>query len=134
MGLPNPFPDAFSTGPMFVWNVISTAFGFVASALLIAAGVGLFLLKPWARTLSIGYTIYAIASVVVGAVITWLVFIPEITKEIGAQTPAPMVPMMAVSMSFGTCAGLVYPILLLIFMLLPKVASAFKPPPPGPSA
>jgi hypothetical protein len=33
--------------------------------------------------------------------------------------------------SVGGCFGLIYPVVLFIFMMLPKVAAAFRPPAPA---
>ncbi len=103
-------------GPMFGFFVASIVLGGILSIALIAAGVGLMKYKNWGRTLSIAYTwlniiftiIYTIASV--GVAINKAtgdgIADPEKATQIGA----------AVGGSIGGCVGLIYPIVLLIFM------------------
>ena len=58
-----------------VYSVISLLLGLAAAGVLIAAGVGLLKLRPWGRTLSIGYVVFSFASFFVNTVVTYVVLI-----------------------------------------------------------
>jgi len=112
-----------------VWMKISIPLGILTCLLLLTAGIGLLMLKEWARKLSIGYAIYAIVSGLVGIVLSF-VFVTRPMLERASQTQGPEAAGTvggAIGGSVGGCFGLVYPIILLIFMLHPKVAAAFRP-------
>ena len=112
-----------------MWMKISVGLGLLVSVALLAAGIGLLKLKPWARTFSIGYAIYSLVMVPVGMVVNFFLLTrplleqahqqhgPEAASAIGA----------AVGGLFGSCFGLIYPVLLLIFMLRANVKAAFVP-------
>jgi hypothetical protein len=139
----NPVQEMMSDPTFTSYTYVSTALGMVVSAALLAAGIGLLKLRPWGRYISIGYAIYSWVSVVVGGIISYyLIYAPmmeRMAEEGGPQT-APfmggMVGGMVGGMIGGFCFGLVYPTILLIFMLLPDVKAAFQPgwgtPPPVP--
>lgn len=115
-----------------VWLKICIPLGLLSCAALLAAGLGLLSLKSWGRTLSVAYAIYAIVFVLVGTGLNLILMIQPLSE------PAPRQAELAVAGAIGgplsgTVGGLfwvVYPILLLVFMLRPKVAAAFRPPPP----
>jgi hypothetical protein len=100
--------EIVSTSPPTPWDVI-------AAIALVAAGIGLLLLHNWARIVSILYGACTIAKLIVGGIL--------------ALKGATSLIMTALSL-FGTMVTLVYPVLLIIFMMRPKVVAAFKPAPP----
>jgi hypothetical protein len=111
---------------------ISIVLGMLGSVALLAAGIGLLQLKPWARKFSIGYAIYAMIMIVVGSVLNyfWLV-LPMLQKahlEQGPQAAAAVGG--AIGATVGGCFGIIYPILLLIFMFRANVIAAFNPAQP----
>jgi hypothetical protein len=118
---PNPFLEG--EGPMAAWLKISLLLGLVATAVLIASGIGLLRMRPWGQKLAIGYSIYAILSSILGiALQIWMVS----RIQQGAGDPqAPAVMAGAVGGAFGGCIGLIYPILLWYFMTRPNVVAAF---------
>ncbi|MDP6438538.1 MAG: hypothetical protein QGH74_02790 [Candidatus Brocadiia bacterium] len=98
------------------WVVASHVVALVATIVLIAAGVGLLGLKPWARTASIVYAIYAIVAWILRVVINPTLVLPQAASTIGGTLGR-------------TCAlvvALVYPFLLISFMTSPKVVAAFR--------
>ena len=125
----NPAIEMMRESPAFTaWMKISIPLGLLGSFVLLAAGVGLLLLKEWARKLSIGYAIYTIVFGLVGIVVTFL-FVTRPMLERASQAEGPEAAGAvggAIGGSVGGCFGLIYPILLLIFMLRPKVAAAFR--------
>jgi hypothetical protein len=98
-----------------LWTKITTPTDGIAAVALLAAGVGLLLLQGWARTVSIIYGVYTILVTIVGVVVT-----------LGGDTSG----FMKIGSLFGAMVSLVYPVLLIIFMMRPKVVAAFKPAPP----
>ena len=112
------------------FTVLAAVVGMVAGAVLIAAGIGLLKLKPWARLTSIGYGIFAIVFGIVGLFVNWFfVFAPllqEVKDNAGSQAIGAIAGM--AGGMIGGCLGQVYPILLLIFMTRPKIRAAFEQP------
>ena len=125
----NPVMTVMTDDPLlYGWLIGSQILGLIAAIVLVAAGIGLLGLKPWARTASIVYAIYAIVGVALGTIINLTVVFPRVA-ELVQQAPAPRGAGMMGGMVGGTCGGVVwlaYPILLLIFMTRPKVVAAFR--------
>jgi hypothetical protein len=107
---------------------ISAAIGLIVSIVLTAAGVGLLLLKPWGRVLSIGYAIYGIISPIIMTAINVYFMLPMLQKA----SNMPMGPQrMAITSGIvggviGGCFGMIFPIALLYFMYRPNVIAAFS--------
>ena len=110
------------------WFVVSLILGFVMVNVLILAGVRLLRLRPWARTACIVFAIYAIVTNVAGMILRLAVVFPRVA-ELTQQAAEPQAAGMMAGMAGRACRGvigLVYPILLLIFMMRPKVVAAFR--------
>ncbi|NQU76960.1 MAG: hypothetical protein HQ546_11670 [Planctomycetes bacterium] len=126
-----PVAATIQNSPVYsAWVKLSIPLGLAACAALLAAGIGLLQLKSWARKLSIGYAIYAIVSCAIGLTINFSLIIPTMFKEAaGSQAPAAIGGAIggAVGGAVGGCLGLVYPVLLLVFMLRATVVAAFPP-------
>ncbi len=127
---PNPAIEAMRDNPAFrEYSIVSLALGFAAAVALVAAGIGLVRFKSWGRTLSIVYAIFAIVFGIVNAVVNFFVLLqPELARLGGApiKTEQTIALATAIGGVFGGCFGVVYPILLLIFMLRPRLAAAFR--------
>ncbi len=125
----NPTMQAIQDSPAYAtWLKISVVLGVFVSIALLAAGIGLLRLKPWARTLSIAYGIYGIVSVIIGTVVNYFFLIqPMLEKAHGEQGPEAAGAIGgAIGGMFGGCIGIIYPVLLLIFMTRPNVTAAFR--------
>jgi hypothetical protein len=126
----NPVVKIMQDSPvMQTWMMVSVPLGLAACVALLASGIGLLGLKPWARTLAIGYAIYGILSCILGTIMNY-VFLFGPLMEQAQHTRGPEAAAAiggAIGGLIGGCLGLIYPVLLLIFMLLPKVAAAFRP-------
>jgi hypothetical protein len=126
----NPVIQLIHDNPAYAaWTKISIALGLLAAAALLAAGIGLLKLQPWARMLSIVYAIYAIVMGLVGGVINYMFLIqPMLQQAQHSQGPQAVGAAIggAVGGMVGGCFGLIYPVLLLIFMLRANVAAAFR--------
>jgi hypothetical protein len=130
-------PQANSTNPVIqlihdrpayaAWMKWSAALGGVVSVALLAAGIGLLHLKPWARTASVLYGIYAIVMVIAGSVVNYFFLLRPMLEQAqqkhGPEAAAAIGG--AVGGTVGGCFGLIYPVLLLIFMTRPNVVAAF---------
>ncbi len=126
----NPVIKIMQENPTFMlWNKIWIPLGLLTIGVLLAAGIGLLRLKPWARKLSVFYAIWAIGTGLAGMVVSYLFLVrpmvEEASRKSGAESAAAIGG--AVGAVFGGCIGMVYPILLLIFMTRPKLIAAFHP-------
>ena len=112
------------------FNMVGIGLGFVATVVLIVAGIGLLNQKPIGRTLSIGYGWYAIIMGIVGLLINVFFVFPVLLE---ALEKAPEGPAKAGAIGglvgglIGSAVGFVYPGLLLYFMYRPNVIAAFQP-------
>ena len=131
----NPVVQIIHNNPTYAgWMKISIGLGLPAAGALLAAGIGLLQIKPWARILSIVYAIYAVVMLMISTVINYFCLLqpmlqaaqekqgPEAAAAIGG----------AIGGTFGSCFGLIYPVVLLIFMTRPKLVAVFQPGPPAP--
>lgn len=112
------------------WLKICIPLGLMSCIVLLAGGIGLLWLKPWARTLSIAYAIYAIAFVVFGMWINLDLMAQPMFQQVSHTQGLEAAGAIGGPIS-GTIGGIfwvIYPIVLLVFMLRPKVAAAFRPP------
>ncbi len=124
----NPFLRIMQESPAYtVWFKLSLALGLLAGAVLLISGIGLLMMKRWARVAAIVYAIYTIVSGLLGVFMNFfLLFRPlleEASRRPGPETAGAVGG--AIGGTFGGCIGLVYPVLLIIFMTRPKVVAAF---------
>jgi hypothetical protein len=126
----NPVMELMASNPAYrLFNQVSIGLGFVATAVLIVAGIGLIRARPFGRTLSIGYSIYAILAGLAGLVVSYLFLVQPLMERANAGGAGPeraaaiggMIGGLA-----GGCLGQIYPILLLIFMCRRNVAEALQ--------
>ncbi len=130
-GTNNPAMQVMRDNPAFLaWLKLSIPLGLLSAVMLTACGIGLLMMKPWARKLSIGYAFYAIVLSIVGMVVNYLWMIRPMMEQ-AAQKQGPEAAGAiggAIGGLAGGCFSLIYPILLLIFMTRPKVVAAFRGP------
>jgi hypothetical protein len=115
-----------------VWLKICVVLGMFSCVILFAAGVGLLTLKPWGRTLSMAYAIYAIVFSFMAMGVNLFLMIQPLFEQASPHQEFGVAGAIGgpLSGTVGGCFGLVYPIILLTFMLRPRVATAFRPPAP----
>ena len=115
-----------------VWLKFCILLGLLSCVVLVAAGAGLLGLKPWGRTLSMAYAILTIVFSLMAMGINLFLMIQPLFEQAPPNQELAVAGAIGGPMSgtIGGCFGPVYPILLLAFMLRPKVAAAFRPPPP----
>ncbi len=136
----NPVIKIMHDNPGYAtWLKITFVLGIPGCVVLAASGIGLLLLKPWARVLSIIYAVYAIVLGLAGTVINVIFLVLPLLRQAQGQTGPEAAGAIggAIGGSLGGCIGLIYPVLLLIFMTRPKVVAAFQAgtpsaPPPLP--
>jgi len=129
----NPVVKIMQESPGFaLWFKICIPLGLLSCGVLLAAGIGLLLVKPWGRLLSIGYAIYAIVFGIAGMLVNFLFLVrPMLEQAKGKSGPEAAGAIAgAIGGSIGGCFGMIYPILLLIFMFRPVILAAFRPPAP----
>ncbi|HEY7308619.1 MAG TPA: hypothetical protein VH643_04565 [Gemmataceae bacterium] len=137
-GQPPPPPSAADTMKYYndhIPGYRAFTFGGLALSLmldimLLAAGIGLLNVQPWARWLSLVYAPISILNRLVSFVYQ-LVWVLPVTQELYAKNPA-----MAGMSSFVTIGGgiglvvsllfILYPIAVVVLMLLPSTAAAFR--------
>jgi len=124
----NPVADYMKSDPtMVAWTKFGTVSGAILGVALIALGIGLLLMKNWARLGSIVYSIIDIFMVVIGSIVVWPVM-QRAMEQLPKNVPQGMVQGIAmVSMVVGIIFTLAYPALLLFFMTRTNVIEACQP-------
>jgi hypothetical protein len=108
----------------------STGADFLLSVLLLAGGIGLLNVQPWGRWLSL---VYAPISILVhlASFVYQLVWVLPATEAVYAQNPAhkELSSIATISGGVGLFVNLlivIYPITVLVILLLPSTAAAFR--------
>ena len=117
------------------------AVGFVTSLLfalmMVASGIGLLKMQPWARTLAIVYAIAGIANALFTTIYALMYTAPmmrefiALKKSQGNLKPQETITINALELStnlagYSPLLFLVYPIIVLIILLRPKIGAAFR--------
>ena len=128
----NPVLDLIRQNPGYaMYQNVSMVLGGVLTLVLGLAGIGLLLLRPWGRLLSIAYAVFGIISVIVNAAVNYCFLLAPMMDKQAALPPGPdKTAVMAgiIGMVVGTCAGPIYPVVLLVFMYRANVMAAFHAP------
>jgi hypothetical protein len=110
-----------------------TAFGLLLDVLLLAAGMGLLYMQPWARVTSLVYAVLSILYHLLTLVYSLAFILPVTNEFIDKVSGNPGMGPMATGARFGAVAGMLaafafilYPIIVLVVLLLPRVAAAFR--------
>jgi hypothetical protein len=127
--------------PGYIYGELTA--NFVLDVMLLAAGIGLLSMRPWARTLSLVYAVLAILNRLFTVVFSFVVIIPAFEAMIQEHAPKDpqaqsVISLMKVGMIAGVVFGalfIIYPIVVLIILNLPHVKAAFlgqvEAPPPS---
>jgi hypothetical protein len=125
------FFGALQNDPAYIlWNKITEPLDFVVGAALLVSGIGLLLLKNWARLTSVGFAVYKGAFVVLNALVLVAALRHILAKSFANSGPGLIILLVAVGV-FAAILTLAYPALLLFFLTRPKMVQAFQPEPPG---
>jgi asparagine N-glycosylation enzyme membrane subunit Stt3 len=127
LGLTNPIVKMFQENAAYAaFTKVFLSAGLVVAVVLLVAGLGLLLARPWGRVLSIGYGLYGtIATIIHMAANLWF-FLPVAERA----SHMPMGPermrliFSLVTLTIGTCLGLIYPAILLVLMCRDDVRAA----------
>jgi hypothetical protein len=106
-----------------IFMYVSVPLGLAFLCVLVAAGVGLLLSKAWGRTATIVYAIYAIVMALLGGVVNAVFLVGPLIEQASSSGGPEAIGAAsgAVGGMAGTCVGLIYPIVLLIFMFRKNV-------------
>jgi F0F1-type ATP synthase membrane subunit c/vacuolar-type H+-ATPase subunit K len=124
---------AMYTDPDYVrFTHFSIWVGFVLGVALVAFGIGLLLMRNWARIGSMIYAVIAIVQIPITGMMTW----PFMKRMIEQQSPKGvslgMVEGIAlIVMILGLVLALAYPVLLLFYMTRANVIEACQPEQPA---
>lgn len=118
-GQSNVRVEAMSAAPVyFGYTMLSIAVGFVATIALIVGGIGLLSGKPYGRKLSLAFAVYGIVFGLLGLICNFAYLLgPMIDQVPAGPQKTPTVVGMIVGMSGAGVCSLIYPIVLLIFMM-----------------
>ncbi len=126
------FMDTLNHNPVYVlWNRITVPLNAAAGLLLVAAGVGLLLLKNWARLASIGYGIYKIIFVILNLPVLGLALRGILARTV-EEAGTPLIVILILVGLVATVLTLLYPVLLIYFLTRPRAVLAFQPEPASP--
>jgi hypothetical protein len=115
------------------YAVASLTLGLILSVMLIAAGIGLFSMRPWSRKLSLAYAVGSVALSLAGLIYMLAFFVPA-TSSFCDQTAqefpasAPFLVMMRVTAWASAVfipVGMAYPIVVFVLFRRPHVVAAF---------
>jgi len=126
----NPMIPLMQESPLYQgFMYVSIPLGLLATVALLAGGIAMLNNKAWGRTLSIIYGWYAIIAGLVGAIVNAVVLLPPALEQSSGQMSAEEAGLIGGAIG-GTCGGLIgliYPVLLLIFMNRRSVKDWFDP-------
>lgn len=130
LNVKNPVLDVMRQNPGYVmYTNISMVVGAVFTLVLLLAGIGLLMLRPWGRWLSIAYAVFAIISLIVNSLINYYFLLAPMIDKLAALPPGQEKAAATggiVGMVAGICLGPIYPVILLVFMFRPNVMAAFR--------
>ncbi len=124
--------ELMANAAYLVFLNVSSVVAVIAGIALLASGIGMFMLKPWARTTAIVYAVYGILNSLVGGIVYFAFIMPVMAKQAQVSGAGPLAGAGMIEGLF-VCSGiaglgvsLAYPILLLIFMFRGNVVAAFR--------
>lgn len=129
--VPNPALELLMQNASYrMYFQVSLGLGFVAVVILIIGGIGLLLARPFGRSLSNAYGVYAIISGIAGMIVSYVLLIQPNLEKVTSDGSDPQVQAALIGGIagglLGGCLGEIYPILLLFFINRPKVVAALK--------
>ena len=115
------------SAPYRYFMYVSVPLGIVFIGVLALAGAGLLMSKAWGRTATIVYAIYALAMGVIGGVVNAVFLVGPLLEMASASSGPESIGAAggAIGGMFGSCVGLIYPVVQLIFMYRKNVVDFF---------
>jgi hypothetical protein len=106
---------------------ISFIVGIPIMLLLVISGIGLLKVKRWGRTLALIYGFLGIITSIVTAFVNYQFLAKPLLAQSNLKDPqAAGAVGGAIGSIFGGCLNLIYPVLLIFFMLRPNIVAAFN--------
>lgn len=111
-----------------IFMYVSVPLGVLFIGVLALGGVGLLMSKAWGRTATIAYAVYALVMGVLGGLVNSVFLVgPLLEQASHSQGPAAMgAAGGAIGGLAGSCFGLIYPIVLLVFMFRKNVVDYLR--------
>ncbi len=129
-GAPNPALELMKQNQAYyMFSIVMMGLSFVATIALALGGIGLLKMRAWGRTLSIGYAVYTILASIAGMIANWVWLIQPLMEQTDAMGPGPEKAAAiggVIGGLFGGCISMIYPIVLLVFMMRPSFVQAFR--------
>ena len=122
--IPQPNSPFQLGGGMKLYTLVSYGIGMIMAVVLLTSGIGLLKLKNWARQTAFVYGWIAIGWSILGVIITGLLLSSNLRDVSQEALPAAIGGM--VGGMCGGLIGLIYPVLLIIFMRKPHVIEACR--------
>lgn len=120
--IPQPNSPFQLTPEMKLLSLVGYGVGFIASIVLLASGIGLLNLRKWARQTAYIYGWFAIVWGILSSIANGIMF----SSSLSGASPEEM-PIVIGGIASGMCGGLVgliYPVILIIFLRKPRVIAA----------
>jgi len=118
------FEPPWADHPLWkVWSFGTTVIAVVATIALIAAGIGLLRMRPWARTVSMIYASYCILMSIVASAVNFVALRSSAYFHNMGPTESTV---MTVIMVGSGLLGVIYPIAIWYFMTRPVIVAAFE--------
>jgi uncharacterized membrane protein len=133
----NPVYVIMAANPTYRFYVYASLLvGVALISLLAAGGIGLLLSKAWGRICTILYAIGTILTGLISVVVNYVFLIaPLVERSAHTKTPEEIGALGgAIGGTLGGCFGLLYPVILLIFMYRKNVVQFFNPSETTPSS
>lgn len=125
----NPILDLSNRPAYRMFTMVHMSAGAIATIVLLIGGVGLLQGKPYGRKFSIGWAIYAIVAAIVATVFTSILLTMPMIEQANTMPEGPeKIGLIggAVGASVGGVCGIIYPIVLLIFMMRGPIVSYMR--------
>ena len=120
----NDAADVLNQSPIYgPFQRVSVGINFVLTFVLLLAGIGLLKKRSFGRTLSNAYGVFAILSVLIN-IFLLVVFVRGELFALPAENGVPIGMIIFWGAVGGGLVGMIYPVLLLIFMNRPRVKAA----------
>jgi hypothetical protein len=110
------------------WTQVMTVVGSLAACLLLAGGIGLLMRRAWGRRLSLVWAFFALLTGLVGTAVSWLYYLAPLMEQAKELTDAERMGanLGVVAAACGALCGLLYPVVLLVFMTRPSLKAALR--------
>ncbi len=112
-------------GPYALFSKVATVVGVAGAAILLASGIGLLMMKVWARKLSVGYAVFTVVFGVIGLVFNLIYIVLPALSTRPESTEAAVAMGGAIGGFAGALIGLVFPVCIIFFLRRKPVVEAF---------